>query len=137
MPILSRTDSPQSKGGASWLDGPERRVGMNPQGEALAQGIMRSGNARIHLLEFIDDRIGDRCSHKGHFKVDGKIDELSAFVKKNRVQSNCLSLLMASRPRILQVLDGLKDTTASIDVVPCMFITDLIQGRSDSVCGVP
>ena len=43
---------------------------------------------------------------------------------------------MASRPRILQVLDGLKDTTASIYFVPDMFVTDLIQGRSDSVCGV-
>ena len=43
---------------------------------------------------------------------------------------------MAARPRILQVLDGLKDTTASIYFVPDMFITDLIQGRSDSVCGV-
>jgi putative colanic acid biosynthesis UDP-glucose lipid carrier transferase len=43
---------------------------------------------------------------------------------------------MASRPRILQVLDGLKDTTASIYFVPDMFITDLIQGRSDTVCGV-
>jgi putative colanic acid biosynthesis UDP-glucose lipid carrier transferase len=36
----------------------------------------------------------------------------------------------------LQVLDGLKDTTASIYFVPDMFITDLIQGRSDTVCGV-
>ena len=43
---------------------------------------------------------------------------------------------MIARPRILQILDALKDTTASIYFVPDMFITDLIQGRSDSVCGV-
>lgn len=47
-----------------------------------------------------------------------------------------LSLPMTSRPRILQVRDGRKDTTASIYFVLDMFITDLIQGRSDSVCGV-
>jgi putative colanic acid biosynthesis UDP-glucose lipid carrier transferase len=44
---------------------------------------------------------------------------------------------MASQPRILQVLDELKDTTASIFFVPDMFVTDLIQGRTGSVCGMP
>ena len=44
---------------------------------------------------------------------------------------------MASQPRILHVLDELKDTTASIYFVPDMFITDLIQARSGTVCGTP
>jgi hypothetical protein len=35
------------------------------------------------------------------------------------------------------LLDDLKDTTASIYFVPDMFVTDLIQGRSGSVCGMP
>jgi putative colanic acid biosysnthesis UDP-glucose lipid carrier transferase len=34
-------------------------------------------------------------------------------------------------------LDELKDTTASIFFVPDMFVTDLIQGRTGSVCGMP
>jgi putative colanic acid biosynthesis UDP-glucose lipid carrier transferase len=111
-------------------------VGMNSQGEALARGIAESDYVGIQLLGFIDDRGGERCQQQNQFKLVAKIDELPDFVKKNRVQSIYLSLPMASRPRILQVLDGLKDTTASIYFVPDMFITDLIQGRSDSVCGV-
>lgn len=43
---------------------------------------------------------------------------------------------MTAQPRILEILDALKDTTCSIYFVPDMFITDLIQGRSQSVCGV-
>ncbi len=111
-------------------------VGMNPQGEALARGITGSAYAGIELLGFIDDRGDQRYTQKNEFKLVGKIDELTAFVKSNRVQFIYLSLPMTSRPRILQVLDGLKDTTASIYFVPDMFITDLIQGRTDSVCGV-
>ena len=111
-------------------------VGLNPQGKALARGITGSDYAGIQLLGFIDDRCGERCPPQNQFKLVAKIDELPEFVKKHRVQSIYLSLPMASRPRILQVLDGLKDTTASIYFVPDMFITDLIQGRSDSVCGV-
>jgi len=111
-------------------------VGMNPQGEALARGITGSEYTGIQLLGFIDDRGEKRCGKQEKFKLLGKIDELPEYVKRNRVQLIYLSLPMTSRPRILQVLDGLKDTTASIYFVPDMFITDLIQGRSDAVCGV-
>ena len=44
---------------------------------------------------------------------------------------------MASQPRILHIPDELKDTTASIFFVPDMFVTDLIQGRTGSVFGMP
>ena len=111
-------------------------VGVNDQGISLADNIYNSAYSGIELLGFFDDRGAERRAAKGRHQVVGKIDDLPAFVKKHRVQFIYLSLPMASRPRILQILDGLKDTTASIYFVPDMFITDLIQGRSDSVCGV-
>lgn len=111
-------------------------VGMNNQGISLAKNITGSQYSDIKVLGFFDDRSEDRRSGKNDFRLLGKIDELAAYVKAHRVQSIYLSLPMISRPRILQILDDLKDTTASIYFVPDMFITDLIQGRSDSVCGV-
>ena len=111
-------------------------VGMNEQGLDLARQITESSYSGIRLLGFFDDRNEVRRGQHKPYRLSGKLDELSAFVKKHRVQFIYLSLPMAARPRILQVLDGLKDTTASIYFVPDMFITDLIQGRSDSVCGV-
>ncbi|MES2978500.1 MAG: undecaprenyl-phosphate glucose phosphotransferase [Pseudomonadota bacterium] len=121
------------------LQGPPRGaviVGMNHQGASLARQIAGSAFSGIELLGFFDDRSEERRGIQDEFRQIGKIDDLPAYVKKHRVQSIYLSLPMASRPRILQVLDGLKDTTASIYFVPDMFVTDLIQGRSDSVCGV-
>ena len=120
------------------LQGPPRGaviVGMNEQGVALARHIVGSTYSGIELLGFFDDRSEERRGMKDEYKLAGKIDELPAYVKKNRVRFIYLSLPMTARPRILQVLDGLKDTTASIYFVPDMFITDLIQGRTDSVCG--
>lgn len=120
------------------LQGPPRGaviVGMNDQGAALARHIVESTYSGIELLGFFDDRSEERRGMKDEYKLVGKIDDLPAYVKKNRVRSIYLSLPMTARPRILQVLDGLKDTTASIYFVPDMFITDLIQGRTDSVCG--
>ena len=44
---------------------------------------------------------------------------------------------MSSQPRILSLLDGLRDTTSSIYFVPDIFLTDLIQGHVDFVQGLP
>ena len=111
-------------------------VGMNHQGMSLAKNIVGSAYSNIRLLGFFDDRSEERRSNQGKHRLLGKIEDLASYVKKHRVQFIYLSLPMTSRPRILQILDDLKDTTASIYFVPDMFITDLIQGRSDSVCDI-
>ncbi|MDB5929095.1 MAG: sugar transferase [Polaromonas sp.] len=111
-------------------------VGMNNQGVSLARNIMGSIYSDIDLLGFFDDRNGERRRGQGEHRLLGKIDELVAYVKQHRIQFIYLSLPMIARPRILQILDELKDTTASVYFVPDMFITDLVQARTDSVCGV-
>jgi putative colanic acid biosynthesis UDP-glucose lipid carrier transferase len=48
-----------------------------------------------------------------------------------------IALPMASQPRILRLLEDLRDTTASIYFVPDIFVSDLIQARVDSIGGLP
>jgi len=62
---------------------------------------------------------------------------LPEYVKKHHIDVIYLSLPMASQQRILSLLDALRDTTCSIYFVPDTFVTDLIQGRMDSVGGIP
>ena len=111
-------------------------VGMNKQGLALARKVELAPYAGTAFLGFFEDRSVDRISRQERYRVLGKIENLTAYVKKHRVQSVYLSLPMTAQPRILEILDSLKDTTCSIYFVPDMFITDLIQGRSQSLCGV-
>jgi len=91
----------------------------------------------VELLGFFDDRTPDRIHSRGRYRMLGRIQEIADYVKKNNVQLVYLSLPMASQPRIKQLLDALKDTTASVYFVPDMFVTDLIQGRTDTICGMP
>jgi putative colanic acid biosynthesis UDP-glucose lipid carrier transferase len=44
---------------------------------------------------------------------------------------------MVSQPRIMGLLEGLRDTTTSIYFVPDIFIADLIQARMDGVGSIP
>jgi putative colanic acid biosysnthesis UDP-glucose lipid carrier transferase len=122
------------------LQGPLRRaiiVGMNDQGLALASRIRQAPFARIELIGFVDDRGAPRIQCRVDHKLLGTQQQLLDLVKDEQIQIIYLSLPMASQPRILHILDELKDTTASIYFVPDMFVTDLIQAHPDSVCGMP
>jgi putative colanic acid biosynthesis UDP-glucose lipid carrier transferase len=121
------------------LQGPAQRaiiVGMNAQGRDFASCVKSSPYSRIDLAGFVDERSNDRLNTHGAHPILGTPDELAALVAKERISLIYLSLPMASQPRILQILDGLKDTTASIYFLPDMFVTDLIQGHADEVCGM-
>jgi putative colanic acid biosynthesis UDP-glucose lipid carrier transferase len=122
------------------LQGPALRavvVGLNEQGCSLADRLTSAEYAGIDLVGFFDDRTPERQHGGERHRLLGRIADIAAFVKANRINLIYLSLPMASQPRIKELLDALKDTTASVYFVPDMFVTDLIQGRTDSVCGLP
>ena len=122
------------------LQGPALRavvVGLNEQGCSLADRLAANSYAGIELVGFFDDRTPDRQHGAERHRLLGRITDIASYVKANRINLIYLSLPMASQPRIKELLDALKDTTASVYFVPDMFVTDLIQGRTDSVCGLP
>jgi putative colanic acid biosynthesis UDP-glucose lipid carrier transferase len=112
-------------------------VGMNEQGVALASRVGETPYSRIEFAGFFDDRDLERLDASSDYRLLGSLVAMPDFVREKNIQLIYLSIPMASQPRILQVLDGLKDSTASIFFVPDMFITDLIQGQAGSVCGMP
>ncbi len=122
------------------LHGPRQRaiiVGMNAQGIALAEKLASAPLNRIEFFGFVDSRHTSRLDAAHVNKLVGLVDELAIMVKAHDIKVIYLSLPMASQPRILNILDELKDTTCSIYFVPDMFVTDLIQGHTSTVCGTP
>lgn len=122
------------------LQGPPLRavvVGMNDQGCSLADRLSAAPYAGVQFIGYFDDRTPQRQRGGERHPMLGRVGEVAAYVKRHRVEIIYLSLPMASQPRIKELLDALKDTTASVYFVPDMFVTDLIQGRTDSVCGMP
>lgn len=122
------------------LQGGARRVilaGMNEQGIDLARRLEGDLYTSAQVLGFFDDRQHERLQHRAEYPILGHLSAIPQFVKETRVDVIYLSLPMASQGRILTLLDGLRDTTASIYFVPDTFVTDLIQGRMDTVGGAP
>ncbi len=122
------------------LQGGQKRaviVGMNDQGLSLAERIKESPYLATKVVGFFDDRVESRIPKEAQSQLLGKFDDLQEYVKRHQVDQIYLSLPMATQPRILRLLDQLRDTTASIYFVPDTFVTDLIQGRMDSIGGTP
>ena len=110
---------------------------MNEVGLRLARQFKEKSYLGVRVVGFFDDRNKERLTETGGFGLLGKVNQLADFAKQNRVDLIYLALPMATQPRILNLLESLRDTTASIYFVPDIFVTDLIQGRMDDVSGLP
>lgn len=112
-------------------------VGGNEIGAMLANQFVRYEHLGVKFVGFFDDRTRDRLGAINDLPLLGSLKQLASYTKEHSIDHIYLALPMASQPRILALLDDLKDTTASIYFVPDIFVTDLIQGRMDSVDGMP
>jgi putative colanic acid biosynthesis UDP-glucose lipid carrier transferase len=112
-------------------------VGCNAAGVRLADTLASRPLTGIRCVGFFDDRDPATLEGIASNALLGTLSQLPRHVQANHIDHIYLTLPMASEPRVLRVLDNLRDTTASIFFVPDIFVTDLIQGRVDDVAGVP
>jgi putative colanic acid biosynthesis UDP-glucose lipid carrier transferase len=112
-------------------------AGAGPLGRQLAQRIAATPIAGIRVAGFFDDRSTERLPELEPTRLLGNVDQLVEYAKKQRVDLIYVTLPMASQPRIVRLLDELHDTTASVYFAPDIFMFDLIQGRMDTIGGIP
>jgi len=112
-------------------------IGANKLGRTLARRLADDPYSPTRVAAFFDDRSADRLGNVTEAPIAGRIDTVAEYVRANNANQIYIALPMASQPRILQLLDSLRDTTASIYFVPDVFMLDIIQGRVDTVEGLP
>ncbi|MGH8741355.1 MAG: undecaprenyl-phosphate glucose phosphotransferase, partial [Burkholderiales bacterium] len=86
---------------------------------------------------YFDDRDAGRLPTVAPRENLGGLSALADYARGHTVDVIYIALPMASQPRILKLLEDLRDTTASIYFVPDIFVSDLIQARVDSIGGLP
>jgi putative colanic acid biosynthesis UDP-glucose lipid carrier transferase len=70
-------------------------------------------------------------------KLVGSLSDMSQYVKDHRTDVIFIALPIRHVKRVMNLLDDLRDTTASIYYVPDIFVFDLIQARSGEIHGIP
>lgn len=111
-------------------------VGANEMGRQLARRI-REDPCLGAVKGFFDDRSAGRLGGINSGEVLGGIRDVCEYLKRHSVHVVYITLPMSADPRIARLLDGLRDTTASVYFVPSALAYDLIQLRVDQVGGIP
>jgi putative colanic acid biosynthesis UDP-glucose lipid carrier transferase len=111
-------------------------AGANELGRKLAQRL-HDPMLGTRIAGYFDDRGAGRLQNLAAAQNLGGLARLADYARSHRVDVIYIALPMASQPRILRLLEDLRDTTASIYFVPDIFVSDLIQARVDSIGGLP
>ncbi len=112
-------------------------AGYNNSSLELARRLTSNPAMRLQVSGFFDDRSSDRLGMESDAKLVGTLSDLSTYVKEHGTDVIFIALPIRHVKRVMNLLDDLRDTTASIYYVPDIFVFDLIQARSGEIHGIP
>ena len=112
-------------------------AGYNNSSLELARRLTNNPAMRLEVSGFFDDRSSDRLGMEADAKLVGTLSDLSTYVKEHSTDVIFIALPIRHVKRVMNLLDDLRDTTASIYYVPDIFVFDLIQARSGEIHGIP
>jgi putative colanic acid biosysnthesis UDP-glucose lipid carrier transferase len=108
-------------------------IGVNEVGVELARRLPQAG-----FLGYFDFRSVDRIAKVLDLdKLVGHCKDVANYVRKHNVKVVYIALPLANVPRMSELVNALRDTTASVYFVPDAFAFDLIQGRLVEINGMP
>ncbi|MBC7484121.1 MAG: undecaprenyl-phosphate glucose phosphotransferase [Rhizobacter sp.] len=112
-------------------------VGGGLLGVKVARALTESEDYGIDFVGYFDDRIDDRLHADASVRRLGGLKEVAAYVIEHSVREVYITLPLGSQPRIVELLESVQGTTASLFFVPDVFGISIIQGRLQDMNGVP
>ena len=115
-------------------------LGINESSRKLADEFTKKPLLGMVCTGFFDDRLQERVIDNTQYNPVtflGTIASAAEFVKNNYIKYIFIALPMAAQPRILDLLDELRDTTGSIYFLPDMVLFDLLQTNPLNINGIP
>jgi len=112
-------------------------AGCTESSLALAKRLRRSADFGMRVHGFFDDRGRDRLNLDPEVRLLGRLTDLPAYVSANRIDVIFIALPVRQVARMCELVDQLRDTTASMYYLPDLLVFDLIQARSMVIEGIP
>lgn len=112
-------------------------AGFTPNSFALAQKLTAHPELCKRVLGFFDDRGTERLGPMGEYKLLGQLAGLTEYVEKHKVDVIFVALPIPHLERVVNMLNELHDSTASIYYVPDLFAFDLTQSIAGQILGSP
>ncbi|WP_160286027.1 undecaprenyl-phosphate glucose phosphotransferase [Pseudomonas knackmussii] len=115
-------------------------AGAGPLGQRLASNIAGAPWMGLDLLGFFDDKRRDPVrlgASRVKLPISGGLEALVEQARAGEIDRVYITLPMRSEARIKWLVDQLSDTTASVYIVPDVFVFELLHARSQNINGVP
>lgn len=112
-------------------------AGMNELGEQLVSKISDSPDLGYTFVGYFDDRGDMREDRTAEADCQGDVDDLVAKTQNGEVQVVFITIPMRAEDRIRSFISKLSDTTASVYIVPDLFVFQLMHSRWTEVQGLP
>ena len=121
---------------------PQRRrrvivVGAGALGLKVEKAMAGRLDHEVEFVGYFDDRTDERVHAEAAGKRIGGLKDIAGYVYAHSIHEVYITLPLGSQPRILELLESLQGTTASLYFVPDVFGISIIQGRLEDVNGVP
>jgi putative colanic acid biosysnthesis UDP-glucose lipid carrier transferase len=117
-----------------------RRVifaGYNDSSLSLATRLKDDHLSAMKVDGFFDDRSAERLGAGVGPPLLGKLPDMPDYVKSNFIDVIFVALPIRHIRRVLDLIEELRDTTASIYYIPDILVFDLIQSRTMEILGIP
>jgi len=112
-------------------------VGAGALGVKVARALIESHERGVDFAGYFDDRTDGRLHPDATSKVLGGLKDVAAHVTEHGIREVYITLPLGSQPRIVELLEEVQGTTASLFFVPDVFGISIIQGRLQDMNGVP
>jgi putative colanic acid biosysnthesis UDP-glucose lipid carrier transferase len=112
-------------------------VGAGNLGVKVAKALLAGKDSGAAFGGYFDDRADDRLHPDALSQRLGGLAGLPAYIAENGVREVYITLPLGSQPRIVDLLERVQGTTASLYFVPDVFGISIIQGRLQDMNGVP
>ena len=107
--------------------------GLSEKGIRLAKEVMDNPETGYRLAAFYDDREKSRLDENYHEYLKGNVDEGIEAAKNEKYDVVYITLPIQAKNRIQEILFGLGDSTATVHVVPDLFMYCLMHGEMSHV----
>jgi len=112
-------------------------VGATSVGMQLEQNLRNKPVNRISVSGYFEDRSESRIPPGSRGHILGRLNDVSEYVRRHGIDTVYITLPMIPQPRIVELLNYLRDSTASVYFVPDFNAFELVQPRFDLLDGIP
>jgi putative colanic acid biosynthesis UDP-glucose lipid carrier transferase len=114
-------------------------AGAGPLADEILKGMSESAEFGMKVLGIFDDRGRERIESLGSdaSRHAGTLSDLLKKARAGELDYVVIALPMRAEKRIVELVDRLSDTTASVYLIPDLFIFDLMRARWTKLGALP